>query len=111
MERDPIFAARSGKGPARYTHEDMHLSSETKREIFKQHGGDAKNTGGSESQIALFTKRIDHLTEHLKVNKKDHATEKSLVRLVGQRKQLLNYLKMYHIDRYRAIISTLGLRK
>jgi small subunit ribosomal protein S15 len=89
----------------------MYLTSEAKREIFKQHGGEAKNTGGSESQIALFTKRIDHLTEHLKVNKKDHATEKSLVRLVGQRKQLLNYLKMYHIDRYRAIINTLGLRK
>lgn len=89
----------------------MHLSSDAKRDIFKKHGGDAKNTGGSESQIALFTERINHLTEHLKVNKKDFATEKSLVRLVGQRKQLLNYLKMYNIDRYRAIVSTLGLRK
>lgn len=89
----------------------MYLTTEAKRAIFKEHGGAEKNTGGAESQIALFTKRIEHLTGHLKVNKKDHGTEKALTDLVGKRKQLLNYLKMYDIERYRAIIGKLGLRK
>jgi small subunit ribosomal protein S15 len=82
----------------------MYLTSEAKKAIFTQHGG-------SESQIALFTERINHLTGHLKANKKDHGTEKALMTMVGKRKQLLNYLKMYDIERYRAIIAKLGLRK
>jgi small subunit ribosomal protein S15 len=89
----------------------MYLTTEAKKEIFKQHGGSEKNTGGAESQVALMTARINHLTEHLKSNKKDHGTEKALLGLVGKRKQLLNYLKMYDIERYRAIIGKLGLRK
>jgi small subunit ribosomal protein S15 len=89
----------------------MYLTTEAKKEIFKQHGGSEKNTGGAESQVALMTARINHLTEHLKNNKKDHGTEKALLGLVGKRKQLLNYLKMYDIERYRAIIGKLGLRK
>ncbi len=89
----------------------MYLTSESKKAIFAKHGGSEKNTGLSESQIALFTTRINHLTEHLKANKKDHATERALVNLVGKRKQLLAYLKKYHIERYRAIIGELGLRK
>ena len=89
----------------------MYLTSETKKAIFATHGGSETNTGLAESQIALFTKRIDHLTKHLKSNKKDHGTEKALVNLVGKRKQLLAYLKKYHIERYRAIIGELGLRK
>jgi small subunit ribosomal protein S15 len=89
----------------------MHLTTEAKKEIFKQHGGNEKNTGSAEGQIALFTKRIDHLTGHLNSNKKDHHTEKALMSLVGKRKQLLNYLRTHDIARYRAIISTLGLRK
>ncbi|MCB9183942.1 MAG: 30S ribosomal protein S15 [Flavobacteriales bacterium] len=89
----------------------MYLTTEDKKAIFKEHGGSDKNTGAAESQIALFTKRIDHLTEHLKLNKKDHGTEKALLDLVGKRKQLLNYLKTHEIERYRAIIGKLGLRK
>ncbi len=89
----------------------MYLTNEAKQAIFKQHGGSEKNTGGAESQIALFTERINHLTGHLKSNKKDHGTEKALMTMVGKRKQMLNYLKMYDIERYRAIISKLGLRK
>lgn len=89
----------------------MYLTTEDKKTIFKEHGGSEKNTGAAESQIALFTKRIDHLTEHLKLNKKDHGTEKALLDLVGKRKQLLNYLKTHEIERYRAIIGKLGLRK
>jgi small subunit ribosomal protein S15 len=89
----------------------MHLTKEAKQEIFKTHGGSERNSGGAESQIALFTKRIDHLTEHLQKNKKDHATEIALMNLVGRRKQLLNYLRTHDIERYRAILNTLGLRK
>ncbi len=89
----------------------MYLTSEAKKAIFTQHGGSDKNTGGAESQIALFTERINHLTGHLKTNKKDHGTEKSLMALVGKRKQQLNYLRMYDIERYRAILAKLGLRK
>ena len=89
----------------------MNLTKEAKAEIFKTFGGTEKNTGSTEGQIALFTKRIEHLTGHLKTNKKDHVTESALLDLVGKRKQLLNYLKTYDIERYRAIIGKLGLRK
>ncbi|MBK7382990.1 MAG: 30S ribosomal protein S15 [Flavobacteriales bacterium] len=89
----------------------MYLTNEAKQSIFTEHGGVATNTGGAESQIALFTARVNHLTEHMKLNKKDHGTEKALTDLVGKRKQLLNYLKTHEIERYRAIIAKLGLRK
>lgn len=89
----------------------MYLTKESKRDIFKEHGGVDTNTGGAESQIALFTTRINHLTEHLKINKKDHGTEKALMAMVGKRKQLLGYLRKYDIERYRAILAKLGLRK
>ncbi len=89
----------------------MYLTKETKQEIFKKHGKSATNTGSSEGQIALFTFRINHLTEHLKKNRKDFNTERSLVKLVGKRRSLLDYLKATDISRYRAIIKELGLRK
>jgi len=89
----------------------MYLAAEKKAEIFKKHGKSAKDTGSSEGQIALFTYRINHLTEHLKKNRKDFNTERSLVKLVGKRKSLLDYLKKTEIARYRAIIKELKLRK
>ena len=89
----------------------MYLDQKSKEEIFKKHGGDAKNTGSAEGQIALFTARINHLTEHLKNNRKDYNTERSLVKLVGKRRALLDYLTKKDILRYRAIIKELGLRK
>ncbi|MBR1563743.1 MAG: 30S ribosomal protein S15 [Paludibacteraceae bacterium] len=89
----------------------MYLTSEKKAEIFAQYGKDAKNTGSAESQIALFTYRIQHLTEHLKNNQKDFGTERALTRLVGKRRRLLDYLKEQDIERYRAIIKELGIRK
>ncbi len=89
----------------------MYLTTEKKQEIFAKHGKSATDTGSAEGQVALFTYRINHLTEHLKVNRKDFNTEKSLVRLVGKRKSLLDYLKKTDIERYRAIIAELGLRK
>ncbi len=89
----------------------MYLTSEKKAEIFAQYGKDAKNTGSAESQIALFTYRIQHLTEHLKNNHKDYGTERALTRLVGKRRRLLDYLKEQDIERYRAIIKELGIRK
>jgi small subunit ribosomal protein S15 len=89
----------------------MYLTKEKKQEIFKKHGKSESDTGTSEGQIALFTFRINHLTEHLKKNRKDFNTERSLVKLVGKRRSLLDYLKASDITRYRAIIKELGLRK
>jgi small subunit ribosomal protein S15 len=89
----------------------MYLSSEKKQEIFKQYGGDAKNTGSTEGQIALFTFRINHLTEHLKKNKKDKGTQKALLDLVGKRRSLLDYYKGRDIVKYRELIKELGIRK
>ena len=82
-----------------------------KEEIFKEFGKNKSDTGSSESQIALFTKRIDSLSSHLKSNAKDFNTEKSLVKMVGKRRNLLEYLKNNDIERYRDIIKKLGIRK
>ena len=89
----------------------MYLDSTKKEEIFGQYGKSSTDTGSAESQIALFTFRINHLTEHLKINKKDYNTERSLIMLVGKRRRLLDYLKRIDIERYRAIIKELGIRK
>ncbi|MDX1277653.1 30S ribosomal protein S15 [Oceanihabitans sediminis] len=89
----------------------MYLDQKAKEELFKKHGGSAKNTGSPEGQIALFTERINHLTEHLKRNRKDFNTERSLVKLVGKRRALLDYLTKKDVLRYRAIVKELGLRK
>ncbi|MEJ2595305.1 MAG: 30S ribosomal protein S15 [bacterium] len=89
----------------------MYLSAEKKKEIFEKYGQSVTDTGSAEGQIALFTHRIQHLTGHLKNNKKDLFTQRSLIRLVGKRRRLLDYLKEKDIERYRAIIKELGLRK
>ena len=89
----------------------MYLTSETKKEIFTKFGGSDTNTGKSESQIALFSHRINHLTQHLKSNKKDFSTQRALLMLVGKRRRLLDYLKDIDIERYRNIIKELNLRK
>ncbi|QFQ12693.1 30S ribosomal protein S15 [Pseudoprevotella muciniphila] len=89
----------------------MYLDSAKKKEIFGKYGQSNSDTGSAESQIALFSYRISHLTEHVKANRKDHTTERALVMLVGKRRALLNYLKAKDINRYRAIVKALGLRK
>ncbi len=89
----------------------MQLTKEQKQEIFEKYGKSNTDTGSSEGQIALFSARIAHLTEHMKSNHKDHSTERALVMLVGKRRRLLDYLKAKHIERYRAIIKELGIRK
>jgi len=89
----------------------MYLTKEKKAEIFAKHGEKATNTGSAEGQIALFTYRINHLTGHLKNNRKDYNTERSLVKLVGKRRNLLDYLIKNDIVRYREIIKELGIRK
>ena len=89
----------------------MYLDSAKKKEIFGQYGKSNSDTGSAESQVALFSYRISHLTEHMKKNRKDHSTERALTELVGKRRALLNYLKNRDIERYRAIIKALGLRK
>ncbi len=91
----------------------MYLTKEKKQEIFEQHGKgkSTTDTGSAEAQIALFSHRIAHLTEHLKVNKKDFSTRLGLLKLVGKRRRLLDHLQKTEIERYRSIIAELGLRK
>ncbi|MCP4457235.1 MAG: 30S ribosomal protein S15 [Cytophagales bacterium] len=89
----------------------MSLTKEKREEIFAEHGKSKTDTGANESQIGLFTERINHLTAHLKVNKKDHSTRLGLLRLVGKRRRLLDNLYKKDIERYRAIIAKLGIRK
>jgi len=88
----------------------MYLDAAKKQEIFEKYGKSNTDTG-SAAQIALFSYRISHLTEHLKLNRKDYSTERALTTLVGKRRALLNYLKDRDIERYRAIVKALGLRK
>ena len=87
------------------------ISSEKKAEIVAKYGKDAKDTGSPEVQIALLTKRINDLTEHLKTHKKDHHSRRGLFKMIGQRRSLLNYLIKVDIERYRSIIARLGIRK
>jgi small subunit ribosomal protein S15 len=91
----------------------MYLTKESKQELFEKHGRlkTKSDTGSPEAQIALFTYRINHLTEHLKSNKKDHSTRMGLLKMVGKRRKLLDYLSHKDIERYRAIIKELNLRK
>jgi small subunit ribosomal protein S15 len=91
----------------------MYLDSEKKKEIFGTYGASNTDTGSPEAQIALFSIRISHLTEHLKSNHKDYSTERALKKLVGKRRKMLDYLMRKDINRYRAIIAhkELGIRK
>lgn len=89
----------------------MGLASEAKREIVAKHGKDASDTGSTEVQVALLTARINELTEHLREHKKDHHSRRGLLMLVGKRRRLLQYLQRSDIDRYRALIQELGLRR
>ncbi|MCD7710210.1 MAG: 30S ribosomal protein S15 [Porphyromonadaceae bacterium] len=89
----------------------MYLTAEKKKEIFEKYGKNNTDTGSPESQIALFSYRISHLTEHLKSNHKDHTTARSLKIMVGKRRRLLDYLEKIDIMRYRAIVQQLGLRR
>lgn len=89
----------------------MYLTSEKKKEFFAAHGKSEFDTGSPEGQIALFTHRINYLTGHLKTNRKDLVTRRSLVTLVGKRRKLLDYLKEMDIERYRSIVKALGIRK
>ena len=91
----------------------MKLSTEAKQAIFEKSSLQkvTTDTGSAESQIALFTHRITHLTEHLKTNQKDHSTRLGLLKLVGKRRRMLDYLQHRDINRYRAIIKELGIRK
>jgi small subunit ribosomal protein S15 len=89
----------------------MYLTAEKKNEIFGTYGKSATDTGSTEGQIALFSYRINHLTEHLKNNKKDFGTQRALLRLVGKRRSLLDYLKEQDIEKYRELIKALNLRK
>jgi small subunit ribosomal protein S15 len=89
----------------------MSLTKEKKAEIFTTFGGSSTNTGSTEAQIALHSTRINELTEHLRTHKKDHASRRGLLMLVGKRRRLLDYLKDRDIEKYRSLIQELGIRK
>lgn len=89
----------------------MPLPKERKKEIVKEHGNDENDSGKTNVQVALLTRRINDLTQHLKMHKKDNHTRHGLLKLVGKRKALLDYLKKKNIAEYRALISKLGIRK
>ena len=89
----------------------MTLSSENIKEIVKEFSGDEKMTGSSEPQIAIFTKRIEYMTEHLRKNKKDHSARRGLIQLVSKRKKLLNYLRGNNLDSYKKIVKNLNIRE
>jgi small subunit ribosomal protein S15 len=88
-----------------------HLTAEKKANIFKTFGGNEKNSGSIEAQIAMLTERINHLSAHLQTNKKDFSTHRGLMQLVGRRKRLLQYLNHTNIGDYRLLIEKLGIRK
>ncbi len=89
----------------------MYLTKEKREEIYAQYGKNAQDSGSAEAQVALFTYRIQHLTEQLKSNKKDQVSERALITLVGKRRRMLDYLKQVDINRYREIVKKLNLRK
>ena len=88
-----------------------YLTSEKKANTFAEFGGSAKNTGSIEAQVALLTENINHISAHLKNNKKDFSTQRGLMQMVGKRKSLLTYLTKNNLSSYRALIEKLGLRK
>jgi small subunit ribosomal protein S15 len=89
----------------------MQVTKEVKKNIFTEFGGAETNTGSTEGQIALFTSRINHISDHLKTNRKDHSNTRALLIMVGKRKRLLNYLAKKNLNGYRALIAKLGIRK
>jgi len=89
----------------------MSLTKENKGIIITQYRIHASDTGSPEVQIALLSERISYLTEHFKTHKKDHASRRGLLKIVGKRRRLLDYLRMYNVERYREVISKLGIRK
>lgn len=88
----------------------MYVDTVKKKEIFKEFGGADTNSGSAESQVALFTARINHLTNHLKENRKDFVTQRSLIKMVGKRRKMLKYIRNNDIVKYRELISQLGIR-
>ena len=89
----------------------MQVTSEVKKNLFKTYGGSEKNTGSTAAQIALFTEHINHISEHLTTNKKDYANTRSLLRMVGKRRRLLNYMMQNDLTGYRQLIEKLNIRK
>ena len=88
-----------------------HLTTEKKAAIFQTYVGSAQNTGSIEGQVAMLTERINHISGHLKTNKKDFSSQRGLMKMVGKRKRLLTYLSKHDLTGYRALIEKLGLRK
>jgi small subunit ribosomal protein S15 len=116
-DQDPVSAVRLLPWAARWDggaiHERRHmtLTKEEKQEIIKEHGRAETDTGSPEVQIAMLTRRINQLTEHLRTHKHDHHSRRGLLKLVGRRRRFLNYLQRTNLEGYRALIKELGLRR
>jgi small subunit ribosomal protein S15 len=106
----PSFT-RGGDCGVVYEEEWMSLTKEAKREVIEKHGRGPADTGSTEVQVALLTRRIDELTEHLRTHPKDHYSRRGLLKLVGRRRRFLDYLQRKDIEGYRALIKELGLRR
>ena len=89
----------------------MYLTTEKKAGIFTEFGASATNTGSIEAQVAMLTERINHISDHLRTNKKDFSTQRGLMQMVGKRKRLLTYMSKHNLSGYRSLIEKLGLRK
>jgi small subunit ribosomal protein S15 len=89
----------------------MSLTKEAKQELIEKHGKDARDTGSTEVQVAMLTRRIEELTEHLRAHPKDHYSRRGLLKLVGRRRRFLDYLQRKDLEGYRALIKELGLRR
>jgi len=110
LEKIYITISRMGRGNKKLM-QMSHFTAEKKANIFKTFGGQEKNTGSIEAQIAMLTERINHISNHLKDNKKDFSTNRGLMSMVGRRKRLLTYLSNNNLASYRGLIEKLGLRK
>lgn len=106
-----IFAARKNITIFKILMQMAQITAEKKANIFKTYGGSEANTGSIEAQIAMLTERINHISDHLKSNKKDFSSNRGLMQMVGRRKRLLQYLSHNNLQSYRGLIEKLGLRK
>jgi small subunit ribosomal protein S15 len=89
----------------------MQVTSEVKKKLFKEHGGSEKNSGSTAAQIAMFTEKINHLSGHLDSNKQDHSNTRALLKMVGRRRRLLNFMMKQDLTAYRQLIEKLNIRK
>src|SRR4051794_8546897 len=111
MKRERSAPSTSHAAPNRYPVASMPLTKDEKQELIGKYGRSGEDTGSAEVQVALLTKRINELTEHLRTHSKDHHSRRGLLKMVGKRRRILRYLERHDLERYRALVADLGLRR